>query len=433
MKEIRFLDLFAGISGIRIGFETACARYGLTPACVFTSEIKPDAVTVHQQNYPKEEVAGDITQIAAGDIPDCDFLLAGFPCQAFSMAGKRLGFLDTRGTLFFEVERILRAKNPFGFLLENVEGLVHHDQEHRGDPTGRTLATILARLDDAGYQVAWRVLNAKDFGVPQNRKRIYIVGTREKTPDLDGFIPQKVVLGDILEHGLPVSTSPFVRKLLAHYRPNELCGKAVKDKRGGRNNIHSWDIDLKGPVSTTQRNLLNRMVTERRRKKWASVYGIDWMDGMPLTLEMIRTFFDADNLEEMLDDLVKKGYLVLEHPKRRVGHSRIRDENLPRGYNIVAGKMSFEVSEVLNPSATAPTLTAMDMQHLFVRDGDGIRSLTLREGLRLFGYPETMRFNVPLQDGYNLLGNTVVVPVIAAVAGRLLDVWQEYYGKESQS
>ena len=230
-----------------------------------------------------------------------------------------------------------------------------------------------------------------------------------------------------------MSTSPFVRKLLAHYRPDELCGKAVKDKRGGRNNIHSWDIDLKGPVSTTQRNLLNRMVTERRRKKWASVYGIDWMDGMPLTLEMIRTFFDADNLEEMLDDLVKKGYLVLEHPKRRVGHSRIRDENLPRGYNIVAGKMSFEVSEVLNPSATAPTLTAMDMQHLFVRDGDGIRSLALREGLRLCGYPETMRFNVPLQDGYDLLGNTVVVPVIAAVAGRVLDVWQEYYGKESQS
>ena len=103
---IKFIDLFAGIGGIRKGLELACADRGIETKCVFTSEIKPYAVDVLTQNHPTETVNGDITQIAAADIPDFDILLAGFPCQAFSMAGKRLGFEDTRGTMFFEVERI---------------------------------------------------------------------------------------------------------------------------------------------------------------------------------------------------------------------------------------------------------------------------------------------------------------------------------------
>ena len=122
----------------------------------------------------------------------------------------------------------------------------------------------------------------------------------------------------------------------------------------------------------------------------------------------------------MLNHLVKLGYLKLEHPKKKIGNKRVQDETLPLGYNIVSGKMSFEVNKVLDPKGIAPTLVAMDMQHLFVPDGNGIRTLTLREGLRLFGYPDDIKFNVSTQDGYDLLGNTVVVSVIKAVADRLL-------------
>lgn len=425
-KEIKFVDLFAGIGGIRKGFELACAEFGYETKCVFTSEIKPYAIDVLNQNHPREIVNGDITKVDEKGIPDFDFLLAGFPCQAFSAAGKRLGFLDTRGTLFFDVERILKEKKPFGFVLENVEGLVNHDKENPKDKIGRTLSTILQHLDALGYHVNWKVLNAKNFEVPQDRKRIYIIGTKKEKPSLDNFEVKHKKLGDILETGLPTANSRFTQLLLSHYTVEELYGKSIKDKRGGDNNIHSWDIEYKGPISHRQIELLNKMLKERRKKKWAEIYGIDWMDGMPLTIDFIRTFFDDPNLEEMLEDLVNKKYVVKEHPKKKVGNVRVQDPTLPLGYNIVAGKMSFEVSKILDPNDIAPTLVAMDMQHLYVVDGNGLRTLTLREGLRLFGYPDDYKFDVKIEDGYDLLGNTVVVPVIKAVSGRVVELYRKY-------
>lgn len=422
-KTIKFIDLFAGIGGIRKGFEIACERKGFSSECVFTSEIKPHALEVLKQNHPGEEIHGDITQIKSSDIPNFDFLLAGFPCQAFSSAGKRLGFSDTRGTLFFDVERILKEKEPYGFVLENVEGLVNHDKEHPKDKIGRTLSTILKRLDMLGYKVSWKVLNAKYFGVPQERKRIYIVGTKRDYPNLSSFKHKVKTLGSVLETGLKTERSKFIDNLLAHFTIDELEGKSIKDKRGGDNNIHSWDIEMKGSVSSTQRELLNTMLKERRKKKWAEEYGIDWMDGMPLTTDMIRTFFDHPELEAMLNDLVQKKYLRYEHPKKKVGSRREHDTSLPKGYNIVAGKMSFEISKIMGKDDIAPTLVAMDMQHLYVTDGDGVRTLSLREGLRLFGYPDDYKLNIEKNLGYDLLGNTVVVPVIAEVAGRVLDIY----------
>lgn len=424
MKMIRFIDLFAGIGGIRKGFELACKEHNIKSKCVFTSEIKPYAVDVLRQNHPDEVVTGDITKVHARDIPDFEVLLAGFPCQAFSAAGKRLGFEDTRGTLFFDVARIIKEKQPLGFVLENVEGLVNHNREDTKAPIGRTLQTILNTLDELGYKVNWRVLNAKDFGIPQDRKRIYIIGTKTDAPNLDEFVPQSAALENILDCGLPVSDHPFVLRLLACYGIKDLVGKAIKDKRGGEENIHSWDIELKGAVSQKQKKLLSMMMTERRKKKWAEQYGIDWMDGMPLTFDMIRSFWGDDpELYDMLEDLTNKKYVVKEHPKRRLDNGlREQDESLPIGYNIVAGKMSYEVAKILDPKDVAPTLVAMDMLHLYVPDGDGIRRLSLREGLRLFGYPEDFKFNVNQSEGYDLLGNTVCVPVIQAVSSRLLNV-----------
>jgi len=162
---------------------------------------------------------------------------------------------------------------------------------------------------------------------------------------------------------------------------------------------------------------------ERRKKKWAEEYGIDWMDGMPLTIEHIRTFYNHEQLEAMLSDLVKKGYLKQEHPKKKDGNRRVQDTTLPLGYNIVTGKMSFEINKVLDPQDIAPTLVAMDMQHLFVVDGEGLRTLSLREGLRLFGYPDDFKFETSQENGYDLLGNTVVVPVIKEVVARTLNIY----------
>ena len=422
-NTVKFIDLFAGIGGIRKGFELACAERSLPTECVFTSEIKPYAVDVLKQNHPNEEIHGDITKVSADEIPDFDFLLAGFPCQAFSAAGKRLGFEDTRGTLFFEVARIIKEKQPYGFVLENVEGLVNHDKEKPGDKIGKTLTVILETLNDLGYKVSWKVLNAKFFGVPQERKRIYIVGTKIAAPDLEHFKHTRRNLDAVLESGLPVSDSKFVRLVLSHYPLKDLYGKSIKDKRGGENNIHSWDIEYKGPVSPEQMALLNSMLKERRKKKWAEEYGIDWMDGMPLTIEHIRTFYNHEQLEAMLSDLVKKGYLKQEHPKKKDGNRRVQDTTLPLGYNIVTGKMSFEINKVLDPQDIAPTLVAMDMQHLFVVDGEGLRTLSLREGLRLFGYPDDFKFETSQENGYDLLGNTVVVPVIKEVVARTLNIY----------
>lgn len=422
MQHIKFIDLFSGMGGIRRGFEAACKKRGASAECVFTSEIKPAALTVLQQNYPDEIQHGDITAIHADNIPEFDVLLAGFPCQAFSFAGKRLGFEDTRGTLFFDVARILAAKKPKGFILENVEGLVTHDRNDPKQPIGRTLSVILETLKVLGYHVSWKVLNAKDFGVPQSRKRIYLAGSLKAAPDFSFGQKSDAKLKTVLETGLPTQNSPFIEKILAKYPAKELYGKSVKDKRGGENNIHSWDIELKGPVSDDEKALLNCLLKERRKKKWAGEIGIEWMDGMPLTKDQIATFYPHPKLQSLLNNLTEKGYLSFEHPKQKINGLRVKDETLPKGYNIVTGKKSFEINKILDPEDVAPTLVAMDMEHLFVVDNGGLRTLTMREGLRLFGYPDDYSFNVSKKDGFDLLGNTVVVPVIEAVAEKLLDV-----------
>lgn len=420
---ITFIDLFAGIGGIRKGLEMAIEAHGHTPLCVFTSEIKPYAIDILKQNHPNEEVHGDITKISSSDIPDFDILCAGFPCQAFSAAGSRKGFADTRGTMFFEVERILKAKKPKGFILENVEGLVNHNG-------GDTLATIVNKLEEIGYKVNKRVLNAKYFGVPQERKRIYFVGTFEKNISLDDFPVVSSQLSDILENGLETSNSAFVKLLLSKFTIDQLQGKSIKDKRGGKDNIHSWDLELKGPLSSKQKSFLDKLMTERRKKKWAAEWGIDWMDGMPLSFDMIKTFYEDDDLQDMLDDLTQKKYLRFEHPKKLVTESSLLgpsttkrefDKTKCKGYNIVSGKLSFEVNLILSRSGIAPTLVATDVDKIYVTDNGGLRKLTLREGLKLFGYPNDFKFDVSERNGFDLLGNTVVVPVIKAVADRLID------------
>ncbi len=200
--KLKFIDLFAGLGGIRLGFEQACTDKGIDTECVLTSEIKPYAIERLKHNHQHENFVGDIFHVKNEDIPDFDFLFGGFPCQPFSAGGKRNGFADTRGTLFFEIERILRYKKTQGFILENVEGLVKHDiEENKGDKIGRTLKIILYKLEkELNYQVSWKVLDSVNFGVPQSRKRVFIIGTKTDNVSLENFNPKFKVLKDVLEN-----------------------------------------------------------------------------------------------------------------------------------------------------------------------------------------------------------------------------------------
>ena len=416
-KTVKFIDLFAGLGGIRIGFENAFREKGFNPVCVVSSEIKDYAIRAYKNYFNDEDVAGDITQIPASDIEDFDFLLGGFPCQPFSSAGLGLGFEDTRGTLFFEIERILEEKRPYGFLLENVEGLINHDD-------GRTLSIIVDHLKKLNYYVSYRLIDSQYFGLAQSRKRVYIVGARDAHISLDNFDEHTAVLGDILQHGLPTVDSDFTRKLFAHFTPEQVVGKAIKDKRGGNDNIHSWEIGLKGDTTQEQAEFLNLLLLERRKRKWAAEIGIDWMDGMPLTEQQISTFYPRENLKEFLDELVDMGYLTLEYPRKKEKNRRVPDETKPKGYNIVAGKLSFEFTKILDPTDLAPTLVAMDVSHLGVVDNGGLRRLSIREGQRLCGFPEDYDLSfLKESEAFDLLGNTVCVPVIKAIAERLADMY----------
>ncbi|MFC6276964.1 DNA (cytosine-5-)-methyltransferase [Psittacicella hinzii] len=430
MKTINFIDLFAGMGGFRLGFKQAAQERGIKAECVFSSEIKPYAVQVYQSNFNQEIVHGDITQIPSASIPDFDVLLGGFPCQAFSNAGKRQGFADTRGTLFFEVERILRDKKPQAFILENVEGLVKHDLQDKTDKIGRTLSIILTNLASLGYQVSWQILDASNFGIPQSRKRIFLVGTRKTKVDLTNFKYTTSKLADVLETGKATLQSEFIHSLLSKYSLPELYGKSVKDKRGGANNIHSWDLELKGSVSPKQADLLKQIMKARRNKKWAALKGIQWMSGMPLTTSEIRTFFDDPDLESMLEDLCTKKYLKLEHPKDLVVYTNSQGKqvskreyrtDLEKGYNIVTGKLSFEINKILDPKDITPTLVATDLDRIVVPDNNGLRLLTTVEQKRLFGFPDDYVMEVKPKEIFDLFGNTVAVPVVKAVAIKLLD------------
>lgn len=191
--SFKFIDLFAGIGGIRLGFESVGGH------CVFSSEFDEDACKTYEANFG-EHPSGDITKINADDIPDFDILLGGFPCQAFSIIGKREGFAnETCGTLFFDIERILKSKRPKAFMLENVRNLTAHDG-------GRTFKVIISHLEALGYTVYAKVLNALDFGVPQKRERIIIVGFIDKVPfAFPDPIPlsHRLTLPDILEENVP--------------------------------------------------------------------------------------------------------------------------------------------------------------------------------------------------------------------------------------
>lgn len=298
------IDLFAGIGGIRMGFDQA---FGKKIETVFVSEFDEPAQKTYRANFDDPfDISGDITQIEASQVPDFDICLAGFPCQAFSLAGKRKGFDDdykgrARGTLFFDMLRICtdRDNKPKVIFCENVKGLPIHDR-------GRTFGTILGALREEGYVPFYKVLNSKNFGVPQNRERIYIVAFREdiapETFDFPSHAGKKKTIEDILDDA-PISPKYYLsdvymetlRRHRAHhealghgfgYEIRELNGIAGAIVCGGMGRERNLIIDHREHSMTPVTNIKGEINKEDIRKmtprEWARLQGFP--DSFNLTL-----------------------------------------------------------------------------------------------------------------------------------------------------
>lgn len=298
--KFTFIDLFAGIGGIRMGFEHAGGE------CVFTSEWDESAQKTYQANFG-EIPYGDVTKIDPEEIPNFDVLLAGFPCQPFSQAGLKKGFEDTRGTLFFDIARIIKHHKPSVVFLENVRNLAGHDK-------GNTLKVIIGTLEEMDYKVKHNILNAKEFGLPQNRARIYIIGFKD---DVDFEFPE------------PPKTKTKV-----------------------------WDI---------------------------------------------------------LDEKVDPKYTISD--KLWAGHQRRKKEHEEKG-NGFGYSLFDEKSEY---TSTISARYYKDGSEILIKQkGKNPRKLTPREAARLQGYPES--FVIPVSDAqaYKQFGNSVAVPVIKALANKII-------------
>lgn len=407
---IKYIDLFAGVGGIRLGVSQALSKNGIESECVLSSEINEKACETYQLNFG-EHPSGDVKLIE--DVEPFDLLLGGFPCQPFSYAGKHKGFGDTRGTLFFEIERLLEKYRPKAFLLENVRGLYTHDE-------GRTFNTIMDKLHGLGYGTYDLLQNSSNFGVPQNRVRLYIVGILGTTPEMNlstdlgaadshkyknkslqfSFFDEKTrcYVGDVLESEVDEKyyCSEKFQQMLRDVIGDDLSvlhGYRLIDYRGGQS-LHSWELGMKGKCSDEEIRFMNALILNRRKP----IFG-KHQDGKKLTLEQIKTFYTDSDIKEVIASLLKKRYL----------------QEVDGKYNPVCGNMSFEVFKFLDPESISVTLTSSDANRLGVIQHNRARHITPRECARLQGFPDTFKLHPIDSWSYKQFGNSVSVPVVEAV------------------
>ena len=343
--------MFSGIGGFELGIERA-----IRGECIGFSEIDKNAISIYKHHFPMHHNYGDASRIDERTLPDFDLLVGGFPCQAFSVAGKRLGFNDTRGTLFFEIARILAHKRPRHFLLENVKGLLSHDE-------GKTFAAILGVLSDLGYRVEWQVLNSKDFGVPQNRERVFFVGH----------------LGD----GCPGKIFHFGEddRTVAGVREQQPVANTITARYEGSQ--ATWSYVVEGKLNAPEELTKGRGQAER-------VYSID---GIATTQNALGGGGGAKT------GLYAIPVLTPDRPAARQNGRRFKEN----------GEPSF-------------TVTAQDQHGVY--DGFRIRRLTPRECERLQGFPDDWtRYadtGKEMSDSarYKACGNAVTVNVIEAIIRR---------------
>ena len=410
-KIINYIDLCCGIGGFRVALENFQKKNtNIKFNCVLSADIKDDAIKTYNINFNENNKKTNILEI--NDIDSFDLLCAGFPCQPFSSAGNKKGFDDNRGGIIFKIIDICKKYKPKIVILENVSNLIILEN-------GKPLKRICEEFNTIGYFVSYKKLNATDFGVPQNRERVFIVCSLEKQVDLDKieYVNPENTLNSIIDYAAKYSDieSNFANKIMELHSQTPLFGYKMQDKRGGQNNIHSWDIGVNGVLTIRERELMKKIMTERRKKHWAEKKKIVWMDGMPLTLCEISTFVDDTNLKQMLDNLVAKKYLRLEKPKNLISGQRVYDETGNLGYNICKGKLSFPITNILDPNATSPTLTATDSNKLaIIIDNTFIRKLNDNELKLLCGFP--LSYKLPDDvDKYDLFGNMVIPNVVEGV------------------
>jgi len=383
---IAFIDLFAGIGGFRLALE----RVGLR--CVWSCEIDKYCETVYRRNFGGGFDAKDAREIDTSTIPDFNILCAGFPCQSFSIAGKRRGFDDTRGTLFFEICRIARDKRPKILLLENVKGLLSHEK-------GRTFAVILLSLDDLGYDAEWQVLNSKDFGVPQSRERVFLVGhLREKgSQEIFPLRQDNTEASDL--QGLQVG--------------------AITARRGNAKSDGDYVVEGNRETQTPEQAksaLIHSRGLETRK------------DDISHTLKGA-----GGGSSKNLVSLKYVGALMGSKNKKRLEDGKDLSRNFPQGQRVysVDGLASTLASQA--GGLGAKTGLYFDSLHGFGHGWQGyhnrkalkrglIRRLTPTECERLQGFPDNWTRGVSDTQRYKMLGNAVTVNVVEAIGRRLKEV-----------
>ena len=379
---IKYIDLCSGIGGFRVALES---MDNIESKCVLSADIKQDAIDTYNLNFNENNKVTDIYNLK-------------------------------RGGMIFKIIDICKYHKPSFVLLENVYNLMALEN-------GNCIKKIKQLFEDIGYMVNFKKLNSCDFGCPQSRERVYIVCTKDKIFDFENInYKENVNLSTIIDYSNnKTNLNPeFCEKILELHKESPIFGCKIGDKRGGKNNIHSWDIGFNGKLNKDEKELINKIMLNRRKKHWAEKKKIVWMDGMPLTYEEITTFYKHNDLKKMLDNLVALKYLRLEKPKDLVDGKRVYKEELPEGYNICKGKLSFPISKILDPNDISPTLTATDSHKLAVIINDSIiRNISSMEMKKICGFPDS--FLIPEHVNYgDLFGNMATPPVIKEIFEILL-------------
>jgi DNA (cytosine-5)-methyltransferase 1 len=408
MTVIKYIDLCCGIGGFRIAIEQFEKHSNKKFKCVFSADIKSDAIRTYNLNFNENMKKTDLYKINIEKIPQFDLLCCGFPCQPFSSAGNKQGFNDERGGMIFRIIDICKYHKPSTIILENVSNLISLSN-------GEYIKKIYEMFFELNYNVFFKDLNAQDFGVPQNRQRVFIVCLRNNNFSFLNikYYPKKYI-ENIIDYESKYTNIQldFAKKILELHKKCELYGFKIQDKRGGCKNIHSWDLELFGKISNDEKMLLNKILLERRKKHWCKEKNIKWMDGIPLTFQDIQSFFNSDNLQMMLNHLNELGYLKYEKCKDLINGKREYTNNTDYGYNICHGKLSFPISHILDPKKVSPTLTATDSHKLaIIIHNQYIRRLTDLELKRLSGFPDNFKI-IEKTNIYDLFGNTIIPNII---------------------
>jgi DNA (cytosine-5)-methyltransferase 1 len=337
----RFIDLFAGIGGFRTGFEEAGYR------CVFTSEIDKDCRKVYEANFG-DIPFGDITKINSKDIPDFEILLAGFPCQPFSISGRKLGFEDTRGTLFFDVCRIIDEKQPKVVVLENVKHLLHHDGK-------KTFSTIISSLIKLGYIVSYQILNSKDFGLPQNRERIFIIATKNHKFHFHSLKTKtKAVLRDFIE-----KEGDFEYLDKSEYT---LIEKPVRQETGlifvGYRNKNIWRVGIRPNTEH-----LSRVHRQPNR-----IYSIDGVHPTIPSQETSGRFFIYIPEEDRVRKLtINECYKIMGFPKDFIRHKTLGEQ-----YKQIGNSVAIPVIKAIADSIIEQGLLVNEPQRKIAKYSQGV-------------------------------------------------------------